>query len=57
LIADFEFDYLIADKGYDSQLFVESFRETERSCSHSVAQMESLQARSWLASLPETPSN
>jgi hypothetical protein len=28
LIAEFEFDYLIADKGYDSSAFVESVRET-----------------------------
>lgn len=28
LIADFEFDYLIADKGYDSKAFVESVRRT-----------------------------
>ena len=28
LIAGFEFDYLIADKGYDSSAFVESVRET-----------------------------
>ncbi len=28
LIADFEFDYLIADKGYDSSAIVEAVRET-----------------------------
>lgn len=28
LIAGFEFDYLIADKGYDSRAFVESVTET-----------------------------
>jgi transposase len=39
LIADFEFDYLIADKGYDSSAFVESVRD---SGAHAV-----IPSRSW----------